>query len=94
MHGLHGANDGSLKLHLQKLTYRLYGEKGYTMYKAQVTFSVDELIALSAMLSGEQRRIERLIKAVGDPNGVQAENAEMAAELKRKVRAAFKRTLK
>ena len=64
------------------------------MYKARVTFSVDELITLSAILSGEQQRIERLIETVGDPNGVQAENAEMAAELKRKVRAAFKRTLK
>lgn len=64
------------------------------MYKARITFSVDELIALSAMLSGEQRRIEKLIETVGDPNGVQAESAEMAAELKRKVRAAFKRTLK
>lgn len=64
------------------------------MYKARITFSVDELITLSAILSEEQRRIEQLIEAVGDPNGVQAENAEMAAELKRKVRAAFKRALK
>lgn len=64
------------------------------MYKAQVTFSVDELIALSAMLSAEQRRIERLIEVVGDPNGVQTKDAEIAAELKRKVRAAFKRALK
>lgn len=64
------------------------------MNKARITFSNDELITLSAILSGEQRRIEQLIEAVGDPNGVQAENAEMAAELKRKVRAAFKRTLK
>lgn len=57
----------------------------------RVTLSMDEIIALKAMLRGEIRNIDRLVGFVGDPSGIKAEDKALAQSLYEKLGRALKR---
>lgn len=44
----------------------------------RVQLSMDELIALKAMLKSEIRNIDRIVELIGDPAGVKAEDKALA----------------
>ena len=57
----------------------------------RVQLSMDELIALKAMLKSEIRNIDRIVELIGDPAGVQAEDKALAQALYEKFGRALKR---
>lgn len=57
----------------------------------RVVLSLDEIITLRAAMSTEVRLFDRLIEAVGDPNGVQEKNKAMAEGLYEKLGMALER---
>ena len=57
----------------------------------RVQLSMDELIALKAMLKSEIRKIDRSVELIGDPAGVKAEDKDLAKALYEKFGRALKR---
>lgn len=57
----------------------------------RVTLSMDELIALKAMLKGEIRNIDRIVDLIGDASGVKAEDKALAQSMYEKFGRALKR---
>lgn len=57
----------------------------------RVTLSMDELIALKAMLKGEIRHIDRIVDLIGDASGIKAEDKALAQSMYEKFDRALKR---